>query len=376
MHVAMLFARSDVIGGASVHVRDLSAALRRRDMEATVLVGGDGPFAADLAAHDVPRTMLAHLTRELEPANDLRALAEVTAELRRLKPDVLACHSAKAGVVGRIAARRLQIPAVYNPHGWSFAPGVPAHQARLYRFLERAASRLPGTIIDVCEHDRRLALRCGVGQQHQHVVIHNGIPDVDPSLRADPRRDPPHLVMVARFEPQKDPVTLLRALARLRDRPWTAEIVGDGPHRHHSMALAAELGISDRVAFPGACGDVPQRLARAQAFVLTSRWEGFPLTVLEAMRAGLPVVASDVGGVGEAFEPGLSGLLVPPGDVAAVERELGDLIEDVSSRVAVGQRARRRYEERFVEDHMLDRTAALYRELATGRRLVDAKAAA
>ena len=375
MRVAALFARSDVIGGTSVHVRDLSVALARLGISSTVLVGGRGPFVADLADHGVPCRVIPHLGRAITPAADVRATAAVTAALRDLQPDVVVGHGAKAGVVGRLAARRLGLPAVYNAHGWSFAPGVPSRHARLHLVLERAAGRLPGSIIDVCDHDRELALSRGVGRPDQHVVIHNGIPDAPTGSRADPWRDPPHLVMVARFEPQKDHATFLHALAGLLHRRWTAEIIGDGPGRDDAIALAAALGVGGRVRFPGARRDVAARLAGAQIFVLTSHWEGLPLTILEAMRAGLPVIASDVGGVREALEDGLSGLLVPRQDPTVLRRAIELLVDDPATRVAIGRRARRFYEARFVEDRMLERTATLYDTVAGGRS-IDAMAVA
>ena len=165
--------------------------------------------------------------------------------------------------------------------------------------------------------------------------------------------------MVARFEPQKDHACLLRALAGAPGK-WRAVLVGDGPTHPAAEALARELGIADRVSFPGSRDDVPDVLAGAHVFSLASRWEGLPRTILEAMRAGLPVVASDVDGVGEAVADEETGFLVPAGDSAALGRRLGQLFAYPSLRKRMGDAGRRRYEESFTFERMVAETAAVY----------------
>src|SRR5690606_10023317 len=127
------------------------------------------------------------------------------------------------------------------------------------------------------------------------------------------------------LEPPKDPLTAIAALARLRELDWRCEFIGDGPLRPEVEAALRGSGIEDRVELLGARDDVPERLAAAQLFLLSSRREGFPVSVLEAMRAGLPVVASDVGGIGEALTPGC-GSLVEPGSAAVLADALAPLI--------------------------------------------------
>ena len=130
------------------------------------------------------------------------------------------------------------------------------------------------------------------------------------------------LTMVARFEPQKDHPSLLKALARLRNHAWRLELIGEGPLLERTRDLARSLGIADRVEFLGQRSDVAERLATSQVYVLSSNWEGFPRSILEAMRAGLPVVASDVAGVSEAVVDGVTGYVVPRGETEPWQRRL------------------------------------------------------
>jgi len=193
------------------------------------------------------------------------------------------------------------------------------------------------------------------------------MPDVPPELRATPDRSPPHLVMVARFEEQKDHSTLLRALGRLSAMPWTLELIGDGPLLEDARELARALGIAERVQFAGARHDVARRLSRAQLFLLISHWEGFPRSILEAMRAGLPVVASRAGGAAESVENGVTGAVVRPREVGELVQALTPLLADPALRRRLGTAGRRRYEASFTFKRMLTRTIAVYEQVLSTR---------
>jgi glycosyltransferase involved in cell wall biosynthesis len=168
------------------------------------------------------------------------------------------------------------------------------------------------------------------------------------------------IVSVARLEPPKDHRTLLRALALLRAEDWQLEIVGGGPEETSARELAAALGIGGRVRWAGYQTDPAAALASAHVFVLSSLSEGFPRSILEAMRAGLPVIASDVGGVSEAVVDSANGYLVPRQDPDSLARALEKLLKHETERERLGAAARRMYEERFRFERMFEKTSALY----------------
>ncbi|MBA3497824.1 MAG: glycosyltransferase family 4 protein [Gemmatimonadales bacterium] len=367
LRIAYVVTRSDPIGGAQVHVRDLSRAMHRAGHEAWVLTGGEGHFTEWLTAQGTPFTILRYLTAPIDPWRDLRALAEVRGALRAVRPDLVSAHSSKAGVLGRVAARSLGIPTVFTAHGWSFTPGVPAASAALYRWSERLAAPLASRIITVSNFDRELAIRERVASADRLVTIHNGMPDVPSALRAEPGATPVRLTMIARFEPQKDHATLFRALADVRDLDWRIDLIGDGPLLPEARRLALELGLAERVRFCGPVDNVPTLLAEAQVYLLISNWEGFPRSILEAMRAGVPVVASRVGGVDEAVEDGVSGFLAPRGDSTAVARALRTLLQDPALRRRQGARGRVLYEARFDLALTIARTVEVYNAVVGGR---------
>lgn len=362
MRIVEIVTRADDLGGAEVHVRDLAAALAARGHEVLVLAGGDGVFTRELERAGVPCLPIPHLVKQISPAGDLRALGELISTLRRIRPDIVAAHTAKAGFLGRLAAATLRIPAVFTPHGWAITDRISPAQGRIYRWAERLGAVFSERIINVCEFERQLALRHRIAGSGKLAVVHNGMADIPAELRADPALSPPLLVMVARMARPKDHATLLQAMGRLRDLPWELELVGDGPLEGEVRHTVKRLELQDRVRLSGFRSDVSTRLAAAQVFVLSSRFEAFPYSTLEAMRAGLPVVASDTGGIPEAVVDSETGLLAPPGDPVRLEQCLRALIADAGLRRRMGDAGRRRFLTRFTFDRMVTATLALYKE--------------
>jgi glycosyltransferase involved in cell wall biosynthesis len=368
MKIVHIITRSDNIGGAQVHVRDLAVAARQAGHEVTVLVGGaGGEYTEDLTQHGVPWVELRRLGRVISLVDDPRAFTQIRRTLAELRPDLVATHSSKAGALGRVAAWSLDLPVVFTAHGWAFQPYLPAWQAGCYRLAERLAAPFGDRIITVSYHDRDLALRGRVADAAKLVTVHNGIPDGREIPRADPGRDPVRLISVARFEAQKDHATLFHALGGLQHLTWHLDLVGDGPLARASERLAATLGIAHRITFWGARRDVAERVAAAQVFLLSSNFEGFPLSVLEGMRAGLPVVASDVGGTSESVVEGETGFLVARGDVAGFRERLGTVIADADLRRRLGARGRRRFEQEFTLERCFTNTFAVYQDVLHAR---------
>jgi glycosyltransferase involved in cell wall biosynthesis len=355
VRIAYLITRADAVGGASIHVRDVARCMRAAGHDAFVIVGGTGPVTDQLEAAGVPFHAVPSLQRAISPLRDWRALAEVKGLLRSLRPDLVSTHTAKAGWLGRAACARLGIPCLYTPHGWNTAERHDGPVGGLYTAAERVAARWATAIVCVCEYEREVALQLRIGRPEKLRVVYNGVADVAPELRARRWDAEPRVCCLARFEAPKDHVTLLRAMALLREEAWTLDLIGDGPQLEPMRRLAAELGIAGRVAFRGYLPQPERVMALAQMFVLSSRSEAFPRSILEAMRAGLPVVASDVGGVREAIDS-----VVPPGNVEALADAVRILLRSPEERCRRGEAMRRKYEQRFTLEHMMRANERLY----------------
>ena len=363
--IMFVVTRGDSIGGAQIHVRDLATHLTRDGHSVHVVTGIAGPLTEQLAVAGVPSTIVPGLLREIDPLRDAGAVRALVRVMRAERPELISTHSSKAGVIGRIAARVTGVPAIFTAHGWAFTDGVPEPKRTVYRLVERLHAPLARRIICVSEHDRAIGERAGIRATRLRVV-HNGMPDITPELRAAPGRETPRprAVMIARFDQQKDHATLLEALSRVPG--LTLDLIGDGPGREAVEASVTRLRLCDRVQLLGQRPDVAERLADADLFVLSSRWEGFPRSTLEAMRAGLPVIVSRVGGAAEAVVEGETGFVVAPGDIATLADRLQRLRDDAALRGAMGAAGRARYEERFTFERMYAETSAVYAEALFG----------
>lgn len=356
------------LGGAQSHLYHL-ARESRRNYEVHVAMGSRGHLWDRLTKEKFPVYHLSSLVRNIDPRRDLVCLRDLTGLIKTIKPHLVCTHSSKAGLLGRLAARLCGAPAVFTAHGWSFANSRHKTKKQLYVFLERLAARLSRRIICVSHYDRNLALKCGIATGDRLVTVHNGLPDLPGKeyLASPGAGNPVRLLMVARFQAPKDYPLLIKALGSLpAGENFEADLAGDGPLLEECKQRAYRSGLGNKVNFLGARTDVPELLARAQIFVLVSRWEGFPVSILEAMRAGLPVVASDVGGIKEAVTHGQTGILIPPGNEQRLREGLLALMGDPGLRVEMGKEGRERFLQHFTLEKMFAKTAGVYARVLPG----------
>jgi glycosyltransferase involved in cell wall biosynthesis len=357
-------------GGAQVHLLDLAVGMGKK-FELHLATGEEGYLTQACRENGIAVHLIPHLQREIRPLNDLKAAWELRRLMRRIKPDLVHAHTFKAGFLGRFVANRLKIPAIYTAHMWPFGAAVPLTWRLVAPVCERLAARWCDRIISVSALAAENAARHGIGERSQVVPILNGI--FDHPLRASLDHDKPDhdkpdhdkaltCTMVARFTHFKDHELLLRAFAQVSGQV-SLRLVGDGETLAAAHKLADELGIGGRVKFEGARGDVPEILAQSDIFVLASRTETLPISILEAMRSGLPVIASDVGGVSEEVIDGKTGILVTAGSVDEMAAALTGLLADKAMRIAMGRAGRRRFEQLFRAGEMIERTRAVYTEV-------------
>ncbi len=364
MRVLIAITRGDSIGGAQLYVRTLASRLQADQHDVLVVVGTVGTLTMLLEDDGIPVVACPSLRRQLHPLQDPKAVRDLGRIIQAFRPDIVSTHSSKAGVIGRLASLVSGVPCVFTAHGWAFADGVPQPGRALWRVVERLTAPLAARIICVSEFDRNLAIRNGIDATRLR-TIHNGIPDDTIPLRGkrDPER-PVRIAMVARFSPQKDQPSLLRAIQHLPQ--CELDLVGDGPLEDSVKVLAHRLDIQHRVHFHGYRPDVDQVLANADIFVLASHYEGFPLTTLEAMRAGLPTIVSDVGGAAEAMIPDVTGFVVPPGDHCALRSRIQQLTDDPGLMEEMGRSAQAAFKRSFTFERMYRETLAVYEDVLSG----------
>jgi glycosyltransferase involved in cell wall biosynthesis len=359
MKILYLITRADC-GGAQVALLNLIMNLPA-GIEPIVAAGEEGFLQQECARKGIPYRLIPGLVAPISPAKDALALMRLVALIRREKPCVVHAHTSKAGVLGRVAARLTRTPVIFTAHTWSFDEGVPHLRKRIAVPIERITAALGGKIITVADSNTQEALRHSITTGRNLIRIWNGVPDS--RLRASPAsRDRVTLITVARMVPQKDHALLLRSLVGVRGN-WCLQMVGDGPLRGELQLLAEQLQLGERLQFLGERKDVAELLSQADVFVLASKWEGLPVSILEAMRAGLPVVATDVGGVREAVQEDVTGLLSKAHDEQGLRDRIQSLMTLPSLMVQMGRAGRRRYEEHFRIETMVDKTVELYQQI-------------
>lgn len=346
------------LGGAQSHLRDLLHGFCEQ-YEVHLAIGKEGALTEAVKSLPITVHLLPSLVRSINPIKDLLAVNQCEKILQQLQPDLIHAHSSKAGIVARIAGTKCNIPTIFTAHGWGFSPGTPFLRRQVALVIEKIGARLGDYVICVSESDRALALKLGVGTSEKLVTIRYGIEN-NPLPLANPEIEPPRLIMVARFNEQKDQATLLRAITQLKNTKLHLDLVGSGPSLEKCQALAKKLEVSDRVSFLGDRLDVADLLARSQIFVLSTHYEGLPISILEAMRSRLPVIATAVNGVPEEVEHNQTGFVVPHDNVEALASALNELISSSHKRKKMGNEGREKFLREFTQEVMLSSIKQLY----------------
>ena len=362
------------VGGPARHALLLTRALAP-DFPTTLAAGS--PTAAEGELGDVAvGVRRVPLVRQVDPRRDMAAYRSLRHLSIEVKPRIVHTHMAKAGTIGRLVARnqspRPRIVHTFHGHvldGY-FRPSVQ----EVFIRVERALARTTDVLVTVSAEIRDSLLDLGIGSSAQYHVIPLGL-DLSPFLAVSARdgslrselgvdRDTPLVGIVARLVPIKDHATLFRALVSLSGVHLA--VLGDGELRRSLEAEATLLGIRERTHFVGWREDVAAAMSDLDAVVLTSRNEGTPVSLIEALAAATPVVATDVGGTRSVVEE--YGRLVPPGDPEAVASALRALLSSQSDARADAQRGRAEVERRYGAARLVEDMRALYEDLLVPKR--------
>ncbi len=384
-------------GGAQRYVHDLARAAKAEGHDVVVAFGGDGALGGMLRDADIRTVALSALGRDVSPWSDLRSFFHLYRLIRRESPDVLHLNSSKAGALGALAARlanlvavlppsgaaRRRVAAVFTGHGWAFNEERGAVARALIRIVHWLTIQASHCVIAVSRATQRQVLALPF-VRNKIVVVHNGIPSI-PLRHADeawtrivsgtawerlhPKKPPLVVGSISELHRNKGLGYALDAVALLKERtgvPPALVVLGEGEERRALEERIRERGLEDDVLLagfrPGAC----ELLAPFDVFLLSSITEAFPYAILEAGNAGLAIVATRVGGIGDVIEDMESGVLVEPHDADAIARAIQLLLDDPERRARLAGRARTRVVESFSLAKMARTTFSVY-EAVTGR---------
>ena len=378
IRILRIIARMNV-GGPAWQVSVLTRGLDEHRFESRLVVGDVGEGEADFIAlrdPDLPALKIPALGRSVRFGDDLRAFVAIRRAIRDYRPDIVHTHTAKAGVLGRLAAATCRVPVrVHTFHGHVLHGYFNRWVTRLVRIVEGLLARRTTALVAVGERVRDELLGAGIGRSDQYVVIPPGV-----ALEALPDRvsartalglpvDQPVVLFVGRLTAVKRPDRLIEAMVLVLERrsDVVLAIAGEGELLEETRSRAEPLGESVR--FLGWQRDIAGLYAAADCMVLTSDNEGMPVTLIEAAMAGVPSVTTDVGSAREVVLDGVTGLVVAP-DAAAVADGLVRLLDN-DLRHRMGAAARARAEAEFDTRRLITDHESLYERLVAANRQPD-----
>jgi glycosyltransferase involved in cell wall biosynthesis len=369
------------VGGSVLQAINTTAFLQRLGWDCILLHGEPGPGEGSMHALaddlGIERVVLHQMTRELGP-HDARSLRECHRELRRLRPDVVHTHGAKAGTVGRVAARVARTPAVVHTfHGHVLRGYFGRPKQDVFRLIERTLAHACDRIVAVSAEVRADLIDLHIARPAKIEVIPVGFdmqrlvvpPEEHEELRRSFRagvglpEGAPVVSFVGRIVPIKRADRFLQAAWELRDTPAGFMVVGDGEELAALRGSEVARALGDRVVFTGYRSDIAAVYHASDVVVLTSDNEGTPVSLIEASACGVPVVGTDVGGVRSVVEDGVTGFVVPPSDPAMLADRIRTLLADAALRGELGEAGRRHVECRFSAERLAVDHDRLYRTL-------------
>ncbi|HSF62471.1 MAG TPA: glycosyltransferase [Gaiellaceae bacterium] len=377
------------MGGPAIHVANLAAGLETRGYHTTLVAGSlaRGEDSMDFLAERLGVTVVSvpELQREVSMLHDARSVRHMTALIRRERPHILHTHTAKAGAIARAAALlagRARPPIVVHTfHGHVLKGYFGPARTAFFRQVERNLARSSDVLVAVSPEVRDELVEQRIAPLSKFSVIRLGIPLEDrledPTADLDLRRlygIPPSAFVigwVGRMTGVKDTGSVLEIVRATRERGVDAVVcmVGDGPDRERLEQLAHDLGIARSSYFVGYQSDVAGYYRLFDAFVLPSVNEGTPVSAIEALASGTPVVANRVGGVPDVVTDGVDGFLVEPGDVEGAADRLAELASNPELRARLGEYGRREMFERYSVARLVDDVDRLYRALLAAKGL-------
>ncbi|MGD0208047.1 MAG: glycosyltransferase family 4 protein [Verrucomicrobiota bacterium] len=377
-----------VVGGAQENTVASVLGLRQKPGVEVHLLSGpttgpEGSLESEFAGMPEIFTRVPELVRPIHPLKDWLALRRLEKILREQKPDIVHTHSGKAGILGRLAARRAGVPVIlHHIHGPSFGPfqGLPANW--IFTAAERYAAGVTTHFVCSAQAMTRLYLAAGIGRPEMFTRIFSGFPVEpfanaanDPAFRSQLGLAPDAFVIgkIARLAPLKGHEDLFTAFQKLLPQFPRARLllVGDGRLRTQLEARARTLGLADKVIFTGLVlpGEVPRYVGIMDCLAHLSAREALSRALPQALAAGKPVVSYDFDGADEICLDGETGFLVRTGDTAAITQRLLQLANDAPLREQLGRRGRQFVRENFAVEQMVDNLYTLYLKLAADAKM-------
>lgn len=319
-------------GGAQRYIFDLANALNN-EFDITVACGQmerNRSLLTKCEEKNIATKIFSNLVRSVNPLKDILAITQIAEYIDKEKPDIVHLNSSKAGVLGSLAAAvsRHKPKIIYTVHGWVFMEPINILKRKLYIFLERVSSRFRDTVIVLGHREKQIAINCKICEESKIKIVSHAIPAFHFLSKEEARRTfnlPTGKIIagtIANFFAAKGIKYLVEAAAETDDQNIIFAIIGDGAMRDEIEKNIAGSSLKEKIKFLGAIEEAYRYLSAFDIFVLPSIKEGAPYAILEAMHAGLPIVATDVGSVKEMLADYQNKIIVAPADAKALKEAI------------------------------------------------------
>ncbi len=299
------------------------------------------------------------------PINLLKAIILTRKEIKKFNPDILHLNSGGAGFFGRIASIGVKNKVVFTAHGWSFTDGTPIFRKIVALIGENLITPFTDRIICVSKNDVRLARNKLILSANKIEVIHNGV-EIKTQTVNQENADKIKILFIGRLERPKMPIVILRSLMRLTDderNKFSVSVVGFGSQEKLLRDFIDKNNLENLVKIKKVVfEEVYEECLNSSLFILPTEWEGFPMTIIGAMSAGLPVLASNVGGISEVVDDSVGKLLSKGNEEVEIVETLRDILKDKNWLSNRGQNARKRILENFSEEEMCNKVWKIYEQ--------------
>lgn len=368
MKILYLITKSEA-GGAQTHVADLCNYFKNKNYEITVMSSGDGWLKKECDKIGVKFVENKYFSNKPCPRRLFNAIKEIRKYANEFHPDIVHCHSSSAGILGRLAIKG-KIRTIYTAHGWGFNIGMKPWVKYPVLLLEKFCARYTDIYICVAEFVKQLGLKYRLAPENKFKIVYNGVSlnsIVDKSkiinlaYRQADQKSKIGLVFLGRLAEPKKPELTIEAISLLPEevkQNVKFTIIGDGPKKNMLEKIAQDKGV--QVTFTGALTKEQsiKQLGQSDVFVFISSWEGFPYTILEAMSCGLPVIASNVGGIKEAIN--LENGILIKNEIGQIREAVLKLVNDKELRLKLGEQGRKNAEQKFSLEQMLNEIENIY----------------
>lgn len=368
-------------GGAQKYVLDLALGLKD-EFNIYVGMGGEGEkgeFTRKLKENNIEYYVLKYLKREISPINDFLAVFEIIKLIKKIRPDIVHLNSSKISILGSIASQicsmfHVSCYVIYTVHGWVFNEPLAAWKKSFYFFAEKLTAILKNKIICINKLDYDIAKNQLKIKEKKLSLIYHGIKPINFLSREEARNKlisdfglgiSDFLIgTIANLYKTKGLEYLIEAIRMLISQypniPISLIIIGEGEERKNLEDLTGQLNLKNRVFLAGEIKNAGLLLPALDIYVNSSVKEGFPYSILEAMSASLPIVATKVGGTPEMISDGENGLLAEPANPEELAKRIKILIEDRNLRGILGEQAQKSIEEKFGIEKMIEKTKEVY----------------